>query len=63
MKKRRFSDKQRVSHLKAKTDDAIRNSIRQIDQANARDSLDGSIPDNPGTEFFEVVQSISIIVI
>lgn len=48
-----------TSHLKAKTDDAIRNSIRQIDQANTRDSFDGSIPDNPGTEFFEVVQSIS----
>ena len=63
MKKRRFSDKQRGKHLKAKTDDAIRNSIRQIDQTSSRDSFDGFMPDNPGTEFFEVVQSISSIVI
>ena len=46
------------SHLQSKTTDAIRNSIRQIERSNTSNLLDDFIPENPGTEFTEIVNDL-----
>lgn len=46
------------THLKSQTLDAIRNSIRQIEQIGGDGQLDGFTPENPGTEVFEIVQAM-----
>jgi len=45
------------SHLKTKTADAIRNSARQISQANMEHQFEVFVPGNPGTEVTEIVQT------
>ncbi|MEA4890767.1 MAG: RloB family protein [Clostridiaceae bacterium] len=47
-------------HLKSKTLDAIRNSIRQIEQISGDSPPDSFIPENPGTEVYEIVQAIHV---
>lgn len=45
------------SHLRIKTTDAIRNSARQISQANMEHQSEVFVPGNPGTEVAEIVQT------
>lgn len=47
-----------LTHLKSKTPDAIRNSIRQIEQIDGDSPSDSFIPENPGTEVYVIVQAI-----
>lgn len=44
-----------ATHLKSKTTEAIRNSIRQIEQNSGDGRSDDFIPDNPGTEITMII--------